>query len=50
MKKKLFAKIQLNNHYSNGTIWWNLIQIESDETFVNEFTVKLKTLELVLKV
>ena len=38
--KNLFARIQLNNHYNNRTIQWNLIQIESDKTFVNKFTVE----------
>ena len=38
--KNLFTRIQLNNHYSNGTIQWNLIQMKSDETFVNKIIVK----------
>ena len=32
--------MQLDNHYSNKAAWQNLIQIESDETFVYKFTVK----------
>ena len=40
MIKIYLLKIQLDNNYSNKTARQKLIQIESDETFVNKFTVK----------